>query len=148
VALAAWQLLSGLGNVLLGWPLAAALAHTGGAAGLAVTLTLLLMRARPLAERATLPPGAPSAPGWLRRMQPAQPCMSDALAQTPSAGVSLLHRLRQFYVLTKPRVVQLIVSCAVIGMLLATRAGPTGGPWRRPLSASGSSPRPPPPSIA
>jgi protoheme IX farnesyltransferase len=32
-------------------------------------------------------------------------------------------RLRQFYALTKPRVVSLIVFCAVIGMLLAVPAG-------------------------
>jgi heme o synthase len=36
-------------------------------------------------------------------------------------------RLRQFYALTKPRVVSLIVFCAVIGMLLAVPAG-TGVP--------------------
>lgn len=34
-----------------------------------------------------------------------------------------LHRLRQFYELTKPRVVLLIVFCAVIGMFLAVPAG-------------------------
>ena len=34
------------------------------------------------------------------------------------------HRLRQFYELTKPRVVSLIVFCAVIGMFLA---GPSDG---------------------
>jgi protoheme IX farnesyltransferase len=33
------------------------------------------------------------------------------------------HRLRQFYELTKPRVVSLIVFCAVIGMFLAVPAG-------------------------
>ncbi|MFN9709355.1 MAG: heme o synthase [Burkholderiales bacterium] len=36
-------------------------------------------------------------------------------------------RLRQFYVLTKPRVVQLIVFCALIGMLLAYPAWPDWG---------------------
>jgi len=35
----------------------------------------------------------------------------------------LLNRVRQFYALTKPRVVSLIVFCAVIGMLLAVPAG-------------------------
>ena len=40
-----WQLATGLGNVVLGWPLAAAVAHTGGAAALAVLLTLLGARA-------------------------------------------------------------------------------------------------------
>jgi protoheme IX farnesyltransferase len=33
------------------------------------------------------------------------------------------HRLRQFYELAKPRVVSLIVFCAVIGMFLAVPAG-------------------------
>jgi cytochrome c oxidase assembly protein subunit 15 len=41
-ALAAWQLASGLSNVVLGWPLVAALAHTGGAAALVVVLTWAL----------------------------------------------------------------------------------------------------------
>jgi heme a synthase len=36
--LAAWQFASGLSNVVLGWPLVAALAHTGGAAALVVVL--------------------------------------------------------------------------------------------------------------
>ncbi|HUG23813.1 COX15/CtaA family protein [Piscinibacter sp.] len=43
---AAWQLVSGLSNVVLDWPLVAALAHTGGAAALITLLTLLLVRAR------------------------------------------------------------------------------------------------------
>jgi len=46
-AVAAWQLASGLSNVVLGWPLAAAVAHTGGAAALAVLLTRLAFRLRP-----------------------------------------------------------------------------------------------------
>jgi cytochrome c oxidase assembly protein subunit 15 len=37
-----WQLLSGLSNVVLGWPLAGALSHTGGAAALVVLLTTLI----------------------------------------------------------------------------------------------------------
>jgi heme a synthase len=37
--LLAWQLASGLSNVVLGWPLVAALAHTGGAAALVAVLT-------------------------------------------------------------------------------------------------------------
>ena len=45
LALAALQLLSGLSNAVLGWPLPAAIAHTGGAAALAVVLTLMLTRA-------------------------------------------------------------------------------------------------------
>jgi heme a synthase len=46
--LVAWQAASGLGNVLFGWPLFAAVAHTGGAAALVVTLTVLLARSAPL----------------------------------------------------------------------------------------------------
>jgi heme o synthase len=42
-------------------------------------------------------------------------------------------RVRQFYVLTKPRVVQLIVFCAVIGMLLAEPGWPD---WRVLLPAA------------
>jgi cytochrome c oxidase assembly protein subunit 15 len=41
---AAWQLLSGISNVVLDWPLVAALAHTGGAAALLLLLTTLLAR--------------------------------------------------------------------------------------------------------
>jgi cytochrome c oxidase assembly protein subunit 15 len=45
-AVVAWQMLSGLSNVVLDWPLAAAVAHTGGAAALVMVLTSLLSRAR------------------------------------------------------------------------------------------------------
>ena len=38
------QLLSGLSNVVLGWPLVAALGHSAGAAGLVLVLSLLLAR--------------------------------------------------------------------------------------------------------
>jgi cytochrome c oxidase assembly protein subunit 15 len=41
---AVWQFASGLSNVILGWPLAAALAHTAGAAALVVLLSVLVMR--------------------------------------------------------------------------------------------------------
>lgn len=43
---ALWQLLSGLSNVVLGWPLLAALAHTIGAAALMILLTVLWCRSR------------------------------------------------------------------------------------------------------
>jgi cytochrome c oxidase assembly protein subunit 15 len=46
--LIAWQAASGLGNVLFGWPLAAAVAHTAGAAALVVVLTVLLVRSAPV----------------------------------------------------------------------------------------------------
>ena len=44
--LALLQLATGLGNVLLGWPLAAAVLHTGGAAALAVVLVWTLCESR------------------------------------------------------------------------------------------------------
>ena len=46
--IAAWQTASGLGNVLLGWPLVAAAAHTAGSAALVVVLTILIVRGRPV----------------------------------------------------------------------------------------------------
>lgn len=46
VAVALWQLLSGLSNVVLDWPLLAALAHTGGAAMLLALLSVMLARVR------------------------------------------------------------------------------------------------------
>lgn len=45
-ALAFWQFASGLSNVVLGWPLVAAVAHTGGAAALVVALTWALRESR------------------------------------------------------------------------------------------------------
>ena len=58
--------------------------------------------------------------------------MSETLA-TPATILSRASRMRQFYVLTKPRVVQLIVFCAVIGMLLAVPGLPD---WRVALPAT------------
>ncbi|HET9976891.1 MAG TPA: COX15/CtaA family protein [Burkholderiaceae bacterium] len=43
-ALALFQLASGLSNIVLGWPIVAALAHTAGAAALAIALATLLAR--------------------------------------------------------------------------------------------------------
>jgi heme a synthase len=45
-ALALWQLASGLSNVVLGWPMLGALAHTGGAAALVIVLTWALCEAQ------------------------------------------------------------------------------------------------------
>ena len=50
--------------------------------------------------------------------------MPDTLASPIPVVAPLPSRWRQFYVLTKPRVVQLIVFCAVIGMLLAVPGVP------------------------
>ena len=46
LGVALWQLVSGLSNVVLGWPIVAAVAHTAGAAALVVLLTMLIARAR------------------------------------------------------------------------------------------------------
>jgi protoheme IX farnesyltransferase len=58
--------------------------------------------------------------------------MSETLAPAAPRSVSLAAKLRQFHALTKPRVVQLIVFCALIGMLLATPGLPD---WRLALAA-------------
>ena len=58
--------------------------------------------------------------------------MSETLAPAALRSVSLMAKLRQYYALTKPRVVQLIVFCALIGMLLATPGLPD---WRLALAA-------------
>jgi heme o synthase len=62
--------------------------------------------------------------------------MSETLAPAApavSAATSVNSRVRQYYALTKPRVVRLIVFCAVIGMLLATPGLPD---WRIALAAT------------
>ncbi len=58
--------------------------------------------------------------------------MADTLTSR-EAPVARDSRARQFYALTKPRVVQLIVFCAVIGMLLAVPGLPD---WRQALAAT------------
>jgi cytochrome c oxidase assembly protein subunit 15 len=57
--LAALQLLTGLSNVVLNWPLVAAVAHTGGAAALVVAMTgaLLSVRAVPSSVSLSVPAG-------------------------------------------------------------------------------------------
>ncbi len=47
LALCLWQFASGLSNVVLGWPLVAAVAHTGGAAGFVAVMAWLLARSKP-----------------------------------------------------------------------------------------------------
>jgi protoheme IX farnesyltransferase len=58
--------------------------------------------------------------------------MSNTLI-TPAPAETPASRLRQFQALTKPRVVQLIVFCAVIGMLLAVPGVPD---WKLVLPAT------------
>ena len=118
--LALLQLATGLGNVLLGWPLVAAVLHTGGAAALAVVLTWALCESR-ACRTASTPVHAGSA-----RAAPAEweAAMTEhARCQLP-ATTARRDVLRQFYALTKPRVVQLIVFCALIGMVLAVPGVP------------------------
>jgi cytochrome c oxidase assembly protein subunit 15 len=56
VALALWQLLTGVSNVVLEWPLLAAVSHTGGAAGLVVVLAGALASPRAGAVRTATAP--------------------------------------------------------------------------------------------
>jgi cytochrome c oxidase assembly protein subunit 15 len=60
---ALWQVASGLSNVVLGWPLLSALAHTGGAAALIALLTGLIVRMAPAVqgEAPTRPRDVPAA---------------------------------------------------------------------------------------
>jgi len=60
------------------------------------------------------------------------------MASNPSlaASTSLSSRRQQYYQLTKPRVVQLIVFCAVIGMALAVPGLPSGAQWGAILAAT------------
>ena len=60
-AVALWQLASGLSNVVLGWPIVAAMAHTGGAAALVTLLAALLTQARRTSET-TVAARAPERP--------------------------------------------------------------------------------------
>ena len=59
--------------------------------------------------------------------------MSAAPAPAPAPAMAAAHalpsRVSQFYALTKPRVVQLIVCCAFIGMVLAVPGLPSGAQW-------------------
>ena len=50
VALVLWQLVTGVSNVVLGWPLFAAVSHTGGAAALVVVMTGALFSCRRAAQ--------------------------------------------------------------------------------------------------
>jgi cytochrome c oxidase assembly protein subunit 15 len=64
VGLALWQLATGITNVVLDWPLAAAVAHTGGAAALVVVLTFALCQLRaaaPAGQASQLHPSRASA---------------------------------------------------------------------------------------
>jgi len=64
----------------------------------------------------------------------AAPAPAPAPAAPPA--ITLTSRWSQFYALTKPRVVQLIVFCAFIGMALAVPGLPDAGQWTRMALAS------------
>ena len=49
---------------------------------------------------------------------------TSSSSAAPASGISALSRLAQFHALTKPRVIQLIVFCALIGMVLAVPGAP------------------------
>lgn len=57
------------------------------------------------------------------------------LESTASAAPAAASRWSQYYALTKPKVVQLIVFCAFIGMVLAVPGVPTWQDWGRMLVA-------------
>jgi heme a synthase len=58
LVLAAWQLGTGMSNVVLDWPLIAAVGHTAGAAAMVVVLTGWLAQKRPVASVARQPHSA------------------------------------------------------------------------------------------
>jgi cytochrome c oxidase assembly protein subunit 15 len=57
-----WQLVTGLSNVVLDWPLVAAVGHTGGAAALVVVLTMMITRARRSDPTSGAPAATPTTP--------------------------------------------------------------------------------------
>lgn len=61
------QLATGLSNVVLGWPLVAAVLHTGGAAALTVALTWALFASRAQRSSSAAVPVAPAAHGGAAR---------------------------------------------------------------------------------
>jgi protoheme IX farnesyltransferase len=62
--------------------------------------------------------------------------MTETVAPNVPERYSLATRWRQFSALTKPRVVQLIVFCAAIGMLLAVPGWPSDAAWGVALAAT------------
>lgn len=66
---------------------------------------------------------------------PSAPLSASQVVPQVTPQASLPSRLRQYHVLTKPRVVQLIVFCAVIGMLLAVPGVPSAAEALKALAA-------------
>lgn len=66
----AWQVATGVSNVVLGWPLLAAVSHTGGAAALVLVLSALWVRTRSASLAHLAPEGAAYvAVGSLRKIE-------------------------------------------------------------------------------
>jgi cytochrome c oxidase assembly protein subunit 15 len=63
-AIALWQLASGLSNVVLGWPLIGAVAHTAGAAAWVTLLAMLITRAREAHEAMAMSPQGTARRTW------------------------------------------------------------------------------------
>jgi protoheme IX farnesyltransferase len=84
--------------------------HNAGAALLVLLVTMLNYKVSTLASAAPRPSGSPSGPFMITQ---------TATHKPPS-------RISQYWALTKPRVTQLAVFCAVIGMFLATDGFPAG----------------------
>ena len=59
----------------------------------------------------------------------------ESIPQPAAEAEQQTSRWAQYYALTKPRVVQLIVFCAFIGMVLAVPGAPTWQDWGRMLAA-------------
>ena len=98
-----WQAASGLSNVVLGWPIVAALAHSAGAAGLVALLTALWARCR-ANERALAAPSMagplPGQPSFTadHAAQPAHPVLAarqaDPRARQPRRAAQTAHPSR------------------------------------------------------
>ena len=99
---------------MLDWPLLAALLHTGGAAALVLVLTWILPVRVTASQPGAAQAGCPAHENW----EPHESHWPDP---------PRCRSLPQFYALTKPRVIQLIVFCALIGMVLAVPGVPS---WR------------------
>jgi heme A synthase len=127
-ALLVLQMATGMSNVIFEWPLLLAVMHNGGAAALVAVVVTLNYRAgnHKCIRSARSSRGLRQVPqGKLRRRQklvsspsPAfNACKLRHIEPTPKR---LPHLARQFWSLTKPRVTQLALFCAVIGMFLST----------------------------
>jgi hypothetical protein len=109
------QALTGIATVYLNFPLAIAVLHNAGAAGLVLLVTMLNYKVQYQLDPARTSPRA-------RAVRPPCPrAIHDYPDRHPQTVAS---RIAQYWALTKPRVTQLAVFCAVIGMFLATDGFP------------------------